>query len=554
MAISIKKIDGFWNNPVIARDMRVRLRGGRAFVNQALYLIILSLIAMFGYAMATNIGQRGVIDPVEAQQSLRQFYYFIFTTLAGLVAVIAPALTAVAIVSERQRLTLDLLVTTPMTAIQMLTGKLLSSLAFLLLLLILSLPLSSLCVMLGGATISDVAQAYFFLTTDGLVFAAIGLAFSCTAKNNSQAILYTYGAVILLVIVTAMSAPYGLASAFMGRSSAPLPLCSVLSVLCPFVVSLIPSATVSVFSLNVPLWVASGIVNLLLVRVILTGAALRIGMYGPTLVRSLRLQILLLTLFGGYLLSTLSASRFGGGSSNDALTTFIIWFGVFCFAALFFPALMGPHIPDDEPAGATFTTWYSPRKAFSTAYEGALPYFHMWLTCFLGGTLIGSAFTAVARVGASLAATAYGTPGLPSGGGFDTLCDITPAVWLYFSGLGFLVWSLARRSAWVTSATGPARAMTFLVFAFILAAPGLILLTSNQLHETHTNDASLLCQLWLLAPLNLGNDQLATTGPLTLARSALLAYALGTVIYPFWLRVTPGAGARGSARTAKGAG
>jgi ABC-type transport system involved in multi-copper enzyme maturation permease subunit len=550
-------MEGLWSNPVIARDMRVRLRGGRAFVNQGIYLVLLSLIAMMGYAMSTRDGQMGMMDPVAAQQSLRQFYYFIFTTLGGLVSVIAPALTAVAIVSERQRLTLDLLVTTPMTAMRMLTGKLLSSLAFLMLLLIMSLPLSSLCVILGGATISDVAQAYSFLITDGLVFAAIGLAFSCTAKNNSQAILFTYGAVALLVIVTGMTGSLVVSYGFSGRPASGLPLCSVLSVLCPFLVSIIPSTSVSVFGLNVPLWIASGILNVLLIRVILTGAALKIGMYGPTLIRSLRIQVLLLTALGGYIVSTLFTARPFMGGGFDSRWMFYIWFGMVCFLSLFMPALFGPHAPEDDPPGATFKEWYAPRRALSADYAGALPYFHMWLTCLMGGTLIGAAIVSAGSTGTlatSVSGLYMGSAAIPSSGrGFDQLCNIAPAAWFYLSALGFLAWSIARRAAWISTGSAPARAMTFLVFAFILLAPGLVLLTTNSVNDNPANESSLLVQLWLLAPLSIGNGSAFRYGgdSALLMRSGALAYFLGTIIYPFWLAITPGAGSRKAARTAK---
>ena len=42
----------FWRNAVVVRDMRVRLRGPRAFWNQAFYLGLLSLITLAGYATA----------------------------------------------------------------------------------------------------------------------------------------------------------------------------------------------------------------------------------------------------------------------------------------------------------------------------------------------------------------------------------------------------------------------------------------------------------------------------------------------------------------------
>jgi ABC-type transport system involved in multi-copper enzyme maturation permease subunit len=175
MAVTFPKIEPFWTNPVIIRDMRVRMRGNRAFWNQGIYLALVALIASLGYAESTRLGQFSVMDPIAVQSQLKQFYAWIFETLAVMITLIAPALTAASVISERKLQTLDLLVTTPMTAFQMLSGKLISTIAFIILLLFLSIPASALCVILGGATIGDVFQSYLLLAIDGVLFSAIGL-------------------------------------------------------------------------------------------------------------------------------------------------------------------------------------------------------------------------------------------------------------------------------------------------------------------------------------------------------------------------------------------
>jgi hypothetical protein len=98
-----KAVATFWRNPVVVRDLRVRMRGARSYWHLAIYLGLLSLLAMAGYATATQFASNpGGMNPVEMQQRLQIFYYFIFFTLAGLVCLIAPALTATSITTEKR--------------------------------------------------------------------------------------------------------------------------------------------------------------------------------------------------------------------------------------------------------------------------------------------------------------------------------------------------------------------------------------------------------------------------------------------------------------------
>src|SRR5438132_3391305 len=69
-----------------------------------------------------------------------------------LLAFITPALTAGAISSERERQTIDLLFVTKLPSFSILWGKLLASMSFVLLLLLLSVPIFSLCFSLAASS------------------------------------------------------------------------------------------------------------------------------------------------------------------------------------------------------------------------------------------------------------------------------------------------------------------------------------------------------------------------------------------------------------------
>src|SRR5207249_3499104 len=87
------------------------------------------------------------LSGVRAQQVLRVFGYGL---LAG-VLLLAPAFPATALVRERVKGTLALLLESPMTPWSIYTGKLLGVLGFTAVLLAMTLPAAAACHALGGA-------------------------------------------------------------------------------------------------------------------------------------------------------------------------------------------------------------------------------------------------------------------------------------------------------------------------------------------------------------------------------------------------------------------
>jgi hypothetical protein len=564
----LSNLQPFWTNPVIVRDMRVRMRGTRAFWNQAAYLGLLSCIAVFGYSISTKLDNGTQIDPISVQRQLQQFYYFIFMTLAGLITIIAPALTAASIVSERKLQTFDLLVTTPMTAMQMLTGKLISTIAFIVLLLVLSIPASALCIILGGSTISDVMQSYAILLIDGVLLSAIGLSFSCSAKQHINAIMATYGAIILLFIVCMALFSISAAAFFTGgaggHSAGPALLAFI--DLIPFCGAVAPGMSVGIFGLTIPAWVATAIVATVLIRLILSGAALRLGMYGPGLTASFRRQILLLTLIGLFIVGQSLVLFFHipvqiGGYTTDIIgqITFVITgTAVLALSTFFLPALFVPVADEDGPPDQVVQGRFNVLKSFSADHSGAFVYFEIWLFVALASIVAGI----VCPSGASLAMSRFGGMMRSSSSSINLIPLVMVAIYcyIYFSGMGFLYWSIARRAAWLANSSAMAKTISFLLFAFIMALPFAVLGLQMQAMGSDSPNPfthGLLRFFWLLYPYTTS----AASHKIAFAWSAFSLYGaaaalLGVVIYPFWLNVVPGAvgaGRKRSKKTAKAA-
>ncbi|RYG22486.1 hypothetical protein EON82_16945 [bacterium] len=182
----------YFGNAAAQRDFRVQLRGNRSMLLFGLYLAILIVVGYFKY---DSIAGNASISVVQAQRELRDFYTLIVMLLAGVVAIVTPGLAATTIVLERQRRSLDLVFSAPVEPRYYLVGKVIAVYRYIWMMLILSLPVTAACVVLGGASWSDVLTVYFLLSIHGLLFAAIGLLLSTTSSKPVAAVVWTYIAV-----------------------------------------------------------------------------------------------------------------------------------------------------------------------------------------------------------------------------------------------------------------------------------------------------------------------------------------------------------------------
>ena len=174
---------GGFANPVWTREPRTRLRGREA--PQFIFFASVAL-AVGGFTpLVSAAGQLG--DPLETAKVARDVFFWLAMTLAAMVALIAPGLTAEAIGAERTRGTLDLLLTTPLRRQEILGGKLLGDLSVLALLVSPSLPLFGFCYLFHGASAPQVIGVFLVLGLTGLMCAVLGVTASAIHSRTLAA-------------------------------------------------------------------------------------------------------------------------------------------------------------------------------------------------------------------------------------------------------------------------------------------------------------------------------------------------------------------------------
>src|SRR5207248_1906612 len=132
-------------------------------------------------------------------------FTWLFFTQLFLVAFITPAITSGAITIEKEQRTMEMLEMTRLSRSSIISGKLFSAVSFVALLLVSSLPLTSICFFLGGVSPEQVAQAYLLLLAGSFVAGALGLAWSTIAKTTAVSVILTYASLLAPIILGALT-------------------------------------------------------------------------------------------------------------------------------------------------------------------------------------------------------------------------------------------------------------------------------------------------------------------------------------------------------------
>jgi ABC-type transport system involved in multi-copper enzyme maturation permease subunit len=197
---------------IMTKELRSRMRGRRAFIILTAYLGVLALITygvyvVIGPFVVQNAGQVGVgTSQANASRSIGQWIFSVLSVFQIiLVSMMAPAVTAGQISLEREKQTLDLLITTPMRPSAIIIGKLVTALAFVVLMIVAAIPITAIVLMYGGASIDDIVRQQVLLLSVAVGFGAIGLFASALMRRTQAATVVAYGTVLALTLGSAMT-------------------------------------------------------------------------------------------------------------------------------------------------------------------------------------------------------------------------------------------------------------------------------------------------------------------------------------------------------------
>lgn len=181
-------------NPVLQRELLTNLRMSRAFVLLFMYVALLGVVVYLAWPQEQRLD---LAQPTAAKRLVNLFFFGQFM----LASLMAPSFAAGAITGEKERMSYEMLLATPLRPGAIVLGKLFAALCHLGILMICSLPIVMLCLPLGGVSLYEVFAAYLGMIATVALFGMISLWASGYFRRTSAALVVSYSMILPLASV-----------------------------------------------------------------------------------------------------------------------------------------------------------------------------------------------------------------------------------------------------------------------------------------------------------------------------------------------------------------
>ncbi len=195
-------------NPIIQKEFRGRMRSWRTFFNLSFFVGILGVFAVLTYAVSMPqpsyySGYYGYTSSYYSGSYERlgsNIFSAILIVQIILISLLAPSFTSGVLSGEKERQTYEILLLTLLRPAEIVFGKLLSTLAYLFLLIIAAIPIESIVFLVGGVGVDQLIIGLIVPLVTTLLLGSLGVAWSSILKTTSRAsrAAYIMGAVMLL--------------------------------------------------------------------------------------------------------------------------------------------------------------------------------------------------------------------------------------------------------------------------------------------------------------------------------------------------------------------
>lgn len=181
-------------NPVLRNESKLAVRTPRFTILLFIYIAILTAGVLVFYNSYINMVNSNGLD----LQASIVLYFGMAIGQAILLMFIVPALTATAICSEREKQTLDMLLSSKLTPLQIIIGKVSSSSAKVIMLIICTMPMYAICGLVGGVKLSNIIGLIGFFIVTTIFVGSMGVFVSTYVKTSKVSTAVTYGLVLFI--------------------------------------------------------------------------------------------------------------------------------------------------------------------------------------------------------------------------------------------------------------------------------------------------------------------------------------------------------------------
>ncbi|EKQ51411.1 MULTISPECIES: ABC transporter permease subunit [unclassified Clostridium] len=183
-------------NPVLKNETKLAVRSFKFTLVIFFYVVLLSAGALFIFNVNVSNAYFNGIN----LQYIISFYFGLAIIQAMLLMFIVPSLTATAICSEREKQTLEVLLSTKMTTFSIVSGKLMASISRVVILIICTMPIYSIAFLIGGISLENILQLSLFFIVTTIFVGSIGVFISTFIKTSRAATAITYGVTLFIYV------------------------------------------------------------------------------------------------------------------------------------------------------------------------------------------------------------------------------------------------------------------------------------------------------------------------------------------------------------------
>ena len=184
-------------NPMVRKELNLRMRERRGWILPSLYLMILAAVVTLAYYLSALDGRQVQGSQVGIAMSLTAAY-----AQMGILLLLAPIFSAGALTIEKEQRTMAGLLTSLLSPFQIWWGKFAASLLFVMLLIVSGLPLLRVSFAFGGIGPWEVVTAIITTLITLGSLSAIGIYWSSVFRRSVHATAVTYATIIALTVVT----------------------------------------------------------------------------------------------------------------------------------------------------------------------------------------------------------------------------------------------------------------------------------------------------------------------------------------------------------------
>ena len=185
-------------NPILKKELMVGSRSMKMSFAIMGINAFLTLIVLFVMASNNMIGAMSGYD----YSSLSYLFPILGCVECALISLIVPIITSGSISGERERQTLDIMLTTPVSPFSIAVGKLGSAMMMVMMYMIASIPIMAIAFVLGGMDWWAILGLFAMLLYLGVYVGSVGVFCSSVVKKSIMATILTIVIGVSIIIIT----------------------------------------------------------------------------------------------------------------------------------------------------------------------------------------------------------------------------------------------------------------------------------------------------------------------------------------------------------------